>query len=363
MRFHHNNSTGTTSSHRTKCHHGNILRGNCRRVMILGAVVVFTIASCLSMFNVQAPTAYARDYDAEIKALQNQIDDYNKRASELSAQADTLQGKINELQNQQASIQAQIDLSEAEKAQLEQQIADAEAKIKAQAATLGETLKTQYYSNQTSALDILMNSDSVSDYVDRQTRQQSMSDQITETVNEIKQAKADLESKKAEVEELISRQNAQKQDLADSQAEQQALLNQTQGQEDKYRELTDANNAKIEQLRKEQAEEIARRLGPRRSPDAWLLLIIVVQPYTITMVLVVVVVIQPTCVMRLRIHWLTHGVCIVANVLVMPPLRLPQPMVGQITGHAVAITPISGQARLIAMVFLAVARPRLAQSQ
>lgn len=261
MRFHHNNSTGTTSSRRTKCHRGNILRGNCRRVMILGAVVVFTIASCLSMFNAQAPTAYARDYDAEIKALQNQIDDYNKRASELSAQADTLQGKINELQNQQASIQAQIDLSEAEKAQLEQQIADAEAKIKAQAAALGETLKTQYYSNQTSALDILMNSDSVSDYVDRQTRQQSMSDQITETVNEIKQAKADLESKKAEVEELISRQNAQKQDLADSQAEQQALLNQTQGQEDKYRELTDANNAKIEQLRKEQAEEIARRLA------------------------------------------------------------------------------------------------------
>ena len=180
----------------------------------------------------------------------------------VTFQADTLQGKINELQNQQASIQAQIDLSEAEKAQLEQQIADAEVKIKAQAAALGETLKTQYYSNQTSALDILMNSDSVSDYVDRQTRQQSMSDQITETVNEIKQAKADLESKKAEVEELISRQNAQKQDLADSQAEQQALLNQTQGQEDKYRELTDANNAKIEQLRKEQAEEIARRLQP-----------------------------------------------------------------------------------------------------
>ena len=212
------------------------------------------------MFNVQNNIAYARDYDAEIQALQNQIDDYNKRSSELAAQADTLQGKISQLQNQQAEIQAQIDLSSAEKAQLEQQIAEAEDKIKSQAEVLSKNLQDQYYSSQTSALDVLMNSDSVSDYVDRQTRQQAMSDQITSAVNDIKQAKKDLESKKSEVEKVIERQNAQKADLADSQAEQQQLLEQTQGQESKYQELVGQNNEKIKQLRKEQAEEIARRL-------------------------------------------------------------------------------------------------------
>ena len=259
MRFHHNNSDGATLSRQHKrCRVSG--RGRHIRLIMLGAAVVFTVASFVSMFSVQNNIAYARDYDAEIQALQNQIDDYNKRSSELAAQADTLQGKISQLQNQQAEIQAQIDLSSAEKAQLEAQIAEAEAKIKSQAEVLSKNLQDQYYSSQTSALDVLMNSDSVSDYVDRQTRQQAMSDQITSAVNDIKQAKKDLESKKSEVEKVIDRQNAQKADLADTQAEQQDLLEQTQGQESKYQELIGQNNEKIKQLRKEQAEEIARRL-------------------------------------------------------------------------------------------------------
>lgn len=256
MGFHHNNLfTKWRSKH---CSHYPGMTGCRLRVVMLGAAVVFTIATFASMFSV-SNTAYARDYNAEIKALENQVADYNKRAGELAAQADTLQGKIAELQNQQAEIQAQIDLSSAQKAQLEQQIVEAENKIKAQAEILSKNLQDQYYSSQTSSLDILMNSDSVSDYVDRQTRQQSMSDQVTQSVNQIKQAKKDLEDKKTEVESVIIRQNAQKQDLENVKSEQQQLLDETQGQEDKYRELTDANNAKIAQLKKEQAEEIARR--------------------------------------------------------------------------------------------------------
>lgn len=263
MRFHHNNSSQRGASSPVTKHTKRAAwlgRGRVRLTM-LGTAVIFTISVFASMFSPATPAVYARDYEAEIKALQNQIDDYNKRSSELAAQSDTLQGKISELQNQQATIQAQIDLSTAEKNQLEQQIADAEAKIKKQAEALSQTLQDQYYSGQTSSLDILMNSNSVSDYVDRQTRQKAMSDQITNSTKEIQQAKKDLEKKKAEVEAVIQRQDAQKQDLADSQAEQQKLLDETQGQEAKYKELTNSNNAKITQLRKEQAEEIARRLA------------------------------------------------------------------------------------------------------
>ena len=251
MRFHHNNIGKHSTTRRSEVRNRRSVTGRRVRLTILGVAVVFSIASFAAMANFQGATVYARDFNAEIKALQNQINDYNKRASELSAQADTLQSKIDELQNRQNQIQAQIDLNETKKQQLEQEIADAEARIKKQAEALSKNLQNQYYSSQTSALDILMNSDSVSDYVDRQTRQQAMSDQITSTVNEIKQAKKELEEDKAEVELIIKQQDAQKQDLASAQSEQQQLLEQTQGQEAKYQELTASTQAKLEQVKTE----------------------------------------------------------------------------------------------------------------
>ena len=229
--FHHNNKrTYTRISHMSRV--GTVL-----------AVSAFVVASGVQL--IEPTTAAARDYNAEIKALQNQIDDYNKRSSELSAQSDTLQSKIAELQNQQATIQKQIDLSAAEKAQLEQQIADSEAKIKEQTKNLSESLKAQYYNDQTTSLDVLMNSNSVSDYVDRQARQSVVSSEIKKSVNRVKSMKADLELKKARVEVVISQQSEQKRELADSQAEQQKLLDDTQGQEAKYQELTAQSNAKL----------------------------------------------------------------------------------------------------------------------
>lgn len=237
--FHHNNKrTYTRISHLSRV--GTVL-----------AVSAFVVASGVQL--IEPTTAAARDYNAEIKNLQNQIADYNKRSSELSAQSDTLQSKIAELQNQQATIQKQIDLSAAEKAQLEQQIADSEAKIKEQTKNLSESLKAQYYNDQTTSLDVLMNSNSVSDYVDRQARQSVVSSEIKKSVNRVKSMKADLELKKARVEVVISQQSEQKRELADSQAEQQKLLDDTQGQEAKYQELTAQSNVKIAQLQAEQA--------------------------------------------------------------------------------------------------------------
>ena len=247
MRFHHNSKVKTKRQDK--------IRAIRRKVVLLGAAVIFCCTAIGGILTDQS-TVHARDFDAEIRALQNQINDYNQRASELSAQADTLQGRINELQNQQAAIQAQIDLSEAERAQLEQQISDMEERIKTQSEALSENLKSQYYNSQTTALDILMNSDSVSDYVDRQTRQQTVNNQITATVKQIKADKVELEKKKTEVEEIISRQNSQKQDLADAQAEQQRLLDQTQGQEEKFQQLTAETEAKKAQVQREQQEAI-----------------------------------------------------------------------------------------------------------
>lgn len=204
--------------------------------------------------------ARADKYDEQINAIKLQIADYDNRRNDLRAQADNLQNKIADLQLQQQQIQAQISLTTAERNSLQQKIAELEAKIKRQATALSESLKTQYLNGEMSALDILMNSHSISDYVDRQTQQKVVSDNIKKSVDSIKSMKIDLEKKKKRTEVLLASQQDQKAALGASRQEQQTLLDQTKGQDAAYQALTKQSNDRIAQLKQQQAAEIAARM-------------------------------------------------------------------------------------------------------
>lgn len=204
--------------------------------------------------------ARADKYDEQINAIKLQIADYDNRRNGLRAQADNLQNKIADLQLQQQQIQAQINLTTAERNSLQQKIAELEAKIKRQATALSESLKTQYLNGEMSALDILMNSHSISDYVDRQTQQKVVSDNIKKSVDSIKSMKIDLEKKKKRTEVLLASQQDQKAALGASRQEQQTLLDQTKGQDAAYQALTKQSNDRIAQLKQQQAAEIAARM-------------------------------------------------------------------------------------------------------
>lgn len=204
--------------------------------------------------------ARADKYDEQINAIKLQIADYDNRRNDLRAQADNLQNKIADLQLQQQQIQAQISLTTAERNSLQQKIAELEAKIKRQATALSESLKTQYLNGEMSALDILMNSHSISDYVDRQTQQKVVSDNIKKSVDNIKSMKIDLEKKKKRTEVLLASQQDQKAALGASRQEQQTLLDQTKGQDAAYQALTKQSNDRIAQLKQQQAAEIAARM-------------------------------------------------------------------------------------------------------
>lgn len=204
--------------------------------------------------------ARADKYDEQINAIKLQIADYDNRRNDLRAQADNLQNKIADLQLQQQQIQAQINLTTAERNSLQQKIAELEAKIKRQATALSESLKTQYLNGEMSALDILMNSHSISDYVDRQTQQKVVSDNIKKSVDNIKSMKIDLEKKKKRTEVLLASQQDQKAALGASRQEQQTLLDQTKGQDAAYQALTKQSNDRIAQLKQQQAAEIAARM-------------------------------------------------------------------------------------------------------
>jgi surface antigen/peptidoglycan hydrolase CwlO-like protein len=211
-----------------------------------------------------SPTAYARDYDAEIQALQNEIDQYQSQAGELRKQIGTLQQELAGIETQKNVIQAQIQLSQAQYDQLIQQIKDTEQKIADNKDALGQTIASIYVDDKISPLEMLASSKNIGDYVDKQEYRASVQDQLTKKIDTINKLKADLEKQKADVQKTLVNQQSSRDALAAKEQERQDILNKTQGQESAYQALaSDRENKKLEVQKQQQAaiEAAMRRAG------------------------------------------------------------------------------------------------------
>lgn len=226
-------------------------RVNARRSAIIFVAVMLLVGVMSPMFS--NPPVEALDNSAKINALESQIKTYNDRAKELAAQSDSLSKAIEVLKNEQAQLQAEIDLNNAKAADLKTKIADNEAKIKVRGNDLSDIMAEMYLDNKVTPLEMLASSNSLSDYVDKQSQQATVQDQLKLAMEEIKELKTQLEQQKKEVEGILVDQKARRADMVAKQTEQQSLLNKTQGQEEVYAKMTAENR---EQIRKLQAEQV-----------------------------------------------------------------------------------------------------------
>lgn len=211
------------------------------KALLVVSVVIMAFATPLQL----AGKAFADQYDDQINALQSQINAYNAQAKVLAGQVATLQGAVNQLQGQINATQAQIDLSQAQYDKLVGQIADTEKKIKDNQNALGDTIANLYVDQSVTPLELIANSKNISDFLDKQEYRNSIRDQLTATISQIKDLKTQLDKQKTDVADVLAKQNAQKASLDASRAQQQTLLNQTQGQEAAYQQLVSASQQKL----------------------------------------------------------------------------------------------------------------------
>lgn len=200
----------------------------------------------------------ARDYQAEIRAVQQQIDQYNNEAARLAGEADTLQNKVAQLNSEKAAIQAQLDLTQAELDKLSEDIKKNEKLIADNQKALGKTMADMYVDDDISPLEMLASSKNIADYVDKQAQRSQIQDTLSSTIAEIKRLKAELEQQKIQVKQKLDDQTNQRNMLAAKQAEQQSLLDNTRGQEAAYQKLSAEGQAKRRELERLQQIEIAR---------------------------------------------------------------------------------------------------------
>lgn len=205
--------------------------------------------------------ASANNYAERIKALEQDINEYDAEAKRLAGESDSLRRELARLSNERATIQAQINISQEKVNQLQQGIKENEQKIAQNRDSLGVILADLYVSDTVTPIEMLASSKGVSDYIDKQEYRASARDRLTSTIATIKEAKAELERQKKTAEATLKDQEAQRNLLASKEAEQQTLIQITQNDENNYKKLSKEALAKKEQLQREQQRAIDAATG------------------------------------------------------------------------------------------------------
>ena len=236
------------------------LRHSATRAGLFCIAFVMAVAGPLQFSQVVS----AVDYDARIRELQGEIDQYQARASELSSKANTLQAELDRLTNEKIALQRQIDLKQAEYERVVGEIAKNEEKLNNNQSVLGDTLSNLYVDDKVSALEMLASSENIGEYVDKQEYRSAVREQLTQAIDEIKRLKKELEKQKQDAENILTDQKAQREVLAGKEAEQQHLVSETRGEEAAYQGLASDRMAKKNEVQRQQQaaiEAALRRAG------------------------------------------------------------------------------------------------------
>lgn len=207
----------------------------------------------------------ADKWDDQIRAIQQQVNQYKARANELRQQANSLQAALDTIIAEKNAIQAQLDLNQARYDKLTTDIAINKKKLADNQSALGGIIADLYVDGSISPLEMLASSKNVSDYMDKNEYRTAVSERLNATIDSIKKLKAQLEADQKAVEKVLEEQKAQRATLAAKEAEQQDILDKTRGEEAAYQQQIASARAEMSRIAAEQRAALARLLGGRNN--------------------------------------------------------------------------------------------------
>lgn len=232
---------------------------------VISLAVVFMLVAMYFPMRVSADEI--DDLQRQSQQLQADIEANNEKVRELSEQADTLQVKVDELEAEIARANNEIRLTEVKLKELGIQLDKAEKELERQKGLLKATLQALYERKGATTFELLMATDSFSDFVNEQESLGQLQSAVKQSTERVIALKLQIEAQKAEQEALLEKQKNQRAVVDGKRAEQQKLLDETQGQESRYRSLVASQRAELAQAEEELAKLLAARdraenLGP-----------------------------------------------------------------------------------------------------
>lgn len=218
--------------------------------------VAFVVALVAVLTASTQREANAVDYcvSDECKAAAAKEEEARQKAASASAAAENLEQVVQGLELEIFALEAKIASNEAVAADLALKIQATEDKLSVQKSALASLLVNTYFESEPETIILLAGSNSLSDLTERETRAETVKQQINLSAKNIKATKLELEGQKAEVDRILVDQNNQKQVIAEKRAEQNALIA-------KYQNNAEAYTAEAEEARKIKEQEIAEEIA------------------------------------------------------------------------------------------------------
>lgn len=221
---------------------------------------IILVTAVVSMSGVMplTHTVHANRYDTQIGSLQQQNSQNTEKQQSLRTQEQDINAAIAELEANITTIESQISKNRAKNKQLKDKIAEAKKEIEKQRKLLGTNVRQLYLDDQMSTLEKLASSKSFGDYVDKEQYRVSVQSKIKTTMDKIEELKKEQESQKAAIEKLLKDQQTMQSQLKSQKAESVRLRKLNRQQQANFTAEISANNSRIAQLQREQAEENRR---------------------------------------------------------------------------------------------------------
>lgn len=214
----------------------------------IGAMIIIAVFIVAVVSHGSSRAATVSELQAQKNALQAQINDGNQKAKELSAQADTLQNKLAGLSIQISQLQTQIELTKTKVAELQAKLEQAQTELDRQKALLKASLQALYKKGGASTVELLVGSDSFSQFINDQTYLERLKSGIQTSTEKVIALKQQIQAQKAEQQTLLNQQQSQQTSLQTTKSEQQSLLDQTKGQESSYQQMVSGLRAQQAQI-------------------------------------------------------------------------------------------------------------------
>jgi surface antigen/uncharacterized protein YoxC len=222
-----------------------------KKVLILALLLIVASSFIVPFTLYNNKTVEAATIDelrAQADALQAQIDANNAQADAFANEANTLQDKIAEYDWQINQIDTQIQLITVKIQQLDQELIEAQKELDRQKNLLKAALQALYKKGGASTVELLVGSDSFSQFINDQTYLERLKASIQTSTEQVIALKQQIQAQQEEQKNLLRQQQDAKTTAEVARAERANLLAQVQGQEANYRAVSADLQAQQQQL-------------------------------------------------------------------------------------------------------------------